>query len=481
MAAIRSSRWWVGLTSILAMAFLGTIAILVSWGWPHAADPAPEPTRIVVTASPAPTVFDHPVPLEASPLTASDLESVTDGWILVEYDSSAGRFGSPLVAVTPASDGPTPAASPVWVPGAGSPEWEIQGPRYLYLVDPSGTALEAADLGDATDLRLLSWLPDRRTAIVGTPVTGGVEMHAFDLLTGELSDPFPGPDGASTGIWIDPVVAISTDGDGLVVVYGTKHDTRGITRIEFDGTPISTPVEPIEFGGYVQSADGTILVVAEGGGESGQTIVSYAAPGNSIFPGPSPEAAPTASPTAAPTVSPSASPTPSPTSDEYERYSHGLPAGEEGCWPTSWPEGRQLLIACSHEDGAVVLYTLALMTSTFVDVTTVPYDEEEPYLSFKGDGTRIARGTEVINPLGETVWSMPADEPVPGGLMWAGDFLVSWGDAGTTPEPGYGAPSIAARHSSRGDLVYVLKAIPGAAGFGSVVAAPSGVSPTDQP
>jgi hypothetical protein len=284
-----------------------------------------------------------------------------------------------------------------------------------------------------------------------------VTLNTLDLLTGELSDRFPGPGGASSGVWIDPVVSISTDGDGLVVVYGAKRSTKGITRIEFDGTPVSTPVEPIEFGGYVQSADGTILVVAEGGGKSDRAIVSYAAPGSSIFPEPSP----------------AASPSPSPTGNGYERYSHGLPAGEEECWPASWPEDRQLLVACTHEDGAVVLYTLALMSSTFVDVTTVPDDEDERYLSFKGDGTRIARGTEVINRLGETIWSSPAGEPVPEGLTWAGDLLVSWGDVESKRGSAHGASSITARHSSRGDLAYVLDAIPGAAGFGVVVAAAS--------
>jgi hypothetical protein len=468
VAQIRSSRWWIGLTAILATVFLGTAATLTFWGWPRAAGSGPEPSQIVVTVTPTSTEIVHPAPLDAWPLTASVLESVNEDWILVEYDSSAGRFGPPLVAVTPSSDGPTPTASPLWVPGEGSPEWEIPGQRYLYVVDPSGAAFEAARLGVSSNLRLVGWLPDRRTAIVEEAVGGGVALHTIDLITGELSDRFPGPNGAEAGTWIDPEVRLSTDVDGLVVVYGARHDTRGITRIGFDGTPVSTPVEPIVLGGFIQSPDGTILVVAEGGGESDQAIVSYAAPGTSIFPEPSPSASPTATPVASPVASNSGSPA----GGGYERYSHGLPAGEEDCTPVSWPEDRQILIACTHEDGVVVLYTLALMTSTFVDVTTVPFDEDEPFLTFNDQGTRIARGTIVINRLGETVWSAPSNEPTPRDLRWAGEFLITWGDAEAIPKPGYEAPSITARHSSRGDLSYVLQGNPGAAGFGVVVAAP---------
>lgn len=468
MTQIRSSRWWIGLTAILATVFLGATAVLTFWGWPSATEPTPEPSPSAASPSPTSTGITHPAPLEARSLTESVLESVDDGWILVEYDSSAGRYGPPLVAVTPSPVGPTPAASPVWVPGEGSPVWEIPGKRYLYAVDPGGEAYEAAGFGDSQSLRLVLWLPDRRTAIVEKPVGGGVALYSFDLITGELSDRFPGPGGTSTGIWIAPDLRISRDGKGLLVVYREGNNVRGITSIEFDGTSLSTPVRSVVYGGFIQSADGTILVVAEGEGGSNQKIVSYAAPGTSIFPGPTPSGPPAAPPTATPTVTS----VPPPVDTGYERFDHGLPAGEEECWPVSWPEGRQLLIACTHDDGAIVLYTLALMTSTFVDVTTVPFEEGEPFLSVNGEGARIARGSTVINVLGEDIWAVPSYEPKPTGLLWAGDFLVAWGDIETPLEPGFGESSITVRHSSRGDLAYVLEAIPGAAGFGAIVAAP---------
>ncbi|MBN2177314.1 MAG: hypothetical protein JW722_06615 [Demequinaceae bacterium] len=454
MAQIRSSGWWMGLTAILAAIFLGGVTILTFWGWPEVA-PNPEPTVIFVTASPPSTAIDHPAPLEAEPLTPGVLDAVDTGWILVEYDSSAGRYGPPLVTVTPAPSAPGVVPSSTQTPGTGPWEWEIPGPRYLYVIDPSGAAYEAGDLGNTRTIRLALWLPDLRTVIVEETVAGGTALRSFDLITGALSDRFPSPKGS--GVWVDPELRIANDDQGMLVVHGGAT-SRSIELVGFDGDLIATPVESVTLGGFLESTDGTILVTVEGNPGSGQQIVSYSAPGTSIFP------------VSTPSPEPSPSPSESPDSSGYERFSHGMPAGEEDCAPVSWPEGRQLLVACLHEDGSTVLYTLALLTSTFVDVTTLP--PGEAFLLFNGGGDRVARGSIVVSALGETAWSMPPGEPVPEGLAWAGEYLISWGDADSPPRPGFGYPSVVARHSTRGELSYVLVKNKGAAGFDRIVVAP---------
>lgn len=481
MARIRSTRWWVGLTAIFASVFLGTVATLTFWNWPHAADPGPEPSIVFITASPAPTVVNHPAPLDAKPLTQNILRSVNDGWILTEYDSSAGLYAPPSVLVTP-SPGGSATPSPVEVLGDGPWEWEIPGTTYIYAVDPSGAVYEAADLGVGTDVSLDLWLPDLRTAIVEEPVIGGTALRTLDLVTGDLSEPFPGPGGSSSGVWREPVLRLANDGEGIWVSFEEESGARGLNLINLDGEPEAALVRPGYFGGFIESSDGGTVITVEGVSGPGWSIVSYSVPGTSIYPEPTAE--PSTSPTSEPT--PAASPTStSPygpaapttplltiTPDGYERVAHGMPPGEEDCFPASWPEDRQLLIACVHENGALVLYTLALVTSTFVDVATFPAVVDESALLVNRDGTRIVRGAAVVNPIGDTVWTLPSARSRPTGLVWAGDYLVTWGDSQSPPDPGYGASALYVWHASQGDSAYVLKANRGASGFAKVIPAP---------
>ncbi len=474
MAQIRSSRWWVGLTGILATIFLGSAAALTFVGWPHVEMPTGVPT--VTLPGPSPGTSDapiaHPVALDARPLTTSALRSVGEGWVLVEYDSSAGAFEPAPVMVTPDPNGPSPSAAPVAVPGDGPPRWDIPGPRYLYVVDPGGVLYAAGNLGVASETRLLAWLPDRRHAIVSQPAGGeAVTLHTFDLLSSELSDALPGPDGTAGGTWIDPEVRISTDGDAMLVAYGAGN--RGIARVGFEGSPIAVVVAPVEMSGYVQSADGTILVVAETEAVPGEnarrwTIATYTEEAKLLAPSPSAEPEPVASGT----------PSPDPGYGPYIRETHGLPPGEDRCFPVSWPPDRQLLNACPKNDGTVPFYTLTLLTSTFVDVSVAPAIDGDTLLAFNTDGTRIARGRSVLNLYGELIWRLVDRVPAPTGVIWAGESLLTWGDATTPPAPEFGAREIRARKAEDGELVYVLTAVEGASGFHAVVVAPAA---SDQP
>jgi hypothetical protein len=129
-----------------------------------------------------------------------------------------------------------------------------------------------------------------------------------------------------------------------------------------------------------------------------------------------------------------------------------------------------LLNACVRDDGSVVLYTLALMTSTFVDVTTFTLAEDgPPTFAFNDDGTRIATGRRVLNLFGDETWALSSGVPTPGGSMWAGESLVLWSEP---HEPGHGAAEMSARDISDGTLAWVLSAVEGASGFHTVVAAP---------
>lgn len=468
MAQIKSSRWWIGLTGILATVFLASAATLTIVGWPHVSMPAPEPSA---SYHPAPSVTPtseaivHPVALEAWPLTDPVLQSIGEGWALVEYDSSAGGFEPALVTVTPDPDGPSPSAAPIEVPGNGPSEWGIPGPRYLYVVDPNGILYEAGNLGVASERRLLAWLPDRVHAIVSQPASGdAVTLHTFDLVSGQLSGPLPGPSGIAGGTWIDPEVRISTDGNGMVIESGAGE--REIVRMGFDGAPVSVLVAPVKMGNYVQSVDGTILIVAEKEtipGEEDQrwTIVAYTDEASLASPSPSPTPEPTVSPTS------SAEPGYGP----LVRQAHGLPPGEDYCYPVSWPPDRQLLNACPRDDGTVLLYTLALRTSTFVDVATAQARSGDVFLAFNADGTRLARGRSMLNVLGEELWRINDRLPAPTGLAWAGEFILLWGDDSSPPAPGYGASEITARRAEDGELVYIVSAVEGASGFHAVIPA----------
>jgi len=475
VARIRSSRWWIGLTAILASVFLGSAAILIAWDWPQPAGAGPEPSIIYVTASQAPTVIVHPAPLDSEPLTDVTLGSINDGWILVEYDSSAGTFAPPPVTVTPSPD-EEGAASPFEIPGSGPSEWEIPGTRYLYAVDPSGTAYEAANLGSETGLRLVLWLPDLRTVIVEEQDGGGASFRTFDLVTGALSGRFLGPGGSASRTWIDPELRLARDGDGVWVSFDNGSGARGLNRIGFDGSPEIELVSPKDLAGFIESADGSTIVTVEGASGPNWTVVSYSEPGTSVFPEPvvaaSPSPTPEASPEATPAPAGPSKPEVTITSEGYERAAHGMPPGETNCYPASWPEDRQLLIACTEEDESLVLYTLALATSTFVDVATFPSNGDSSTLLFSDDGTRIVRLPDIVNAIGDPVWTLPTGESRPIGLVWAGDYLVTWGDTQDPPDLGYGAGALYVRHSSKGEGAYALRANPGAAGFGTVVPAP---------
>jgi hypothetical protein len=470
VAQIRSSRWWIGLTALLGLVFLASAAALTFVGWPQVGRPAPQVTVTALdpSAEPSGGPITHPAPLTSEALTVSALSSVTEGWVLVEYDSSSGAYSSPLVTITPDPDGPSPSASPQVVPGDGPSGWRIPGPLYLYVVDPSGLLYAAGNLGVESDLRLLAWLPDRQHAVLSeSKGDGTVTLHTLDLISGQLSRSFVGPNGKSGGEWVDPEVRMSTDGEGMLIAYGSGK--RGIARVSFDGSSVTVLVPPVEMSGFVQSTDGGILVVGEKevvALKERWTIATYTSPNATSTPNPS-------SSVGTPST---ASPSPAAETDSgpWTRDNHGLPPGESRCFPVSWPPNRQLLNACPHSNGTVPLYTLALMTSTFVDVSKAPAVNGDDFLVFNNDGTRIARGRTVLNLLGDGLWRLVDRVPTPTGVVFAGDFLLAWGDADSPGIAGSGASEIRVRKASDGQLVYTLNAIEGASGFHTVVAAPAG-------
>ena len=468
MAQIRGSRWWMGLTAILAVLFLGLAALLTFRGWPSAVAPATGPSASGPTV--APTASGAPAgpgdPLQATPLTRELLDGIGPGWVLAEYDSSGGRFGPPLVAISPDPTAPTPAPSVSYIAAPGAAAWEDPGPRYLYVVDPSGALYSAGGFNAASGLAIAAWLPDHRTAIVSEPVAGGVALRSLDLIYGDLSDPFPGPAGRVGAPWRDPHVAVSRDGLALLIDSATAGGTRTIARVGLDGVPIAVPVGAAEIATFVESASGTTIVTLERIDTSeGKvwTIATYWAPGTSIFPSPSP------SPSASPT--PSAPVVPPPTPGEWERHGHGLPAGESDCVPASWPRDRQLVIECGEDDGGVILYTLAPLTSTFAAVATIPPLPGSSTFDFSADGTRIATGRVVINVSGDEVWSVPTSDPTPVHELWSGPYLLAWGREAASPTDSPLAPTLTALHSSHGDLIYRVAAHPGVAGFTIVLSA----------
>jgi hypothetical protein len=451
----------------LATAFLASVAALTFVGWPHVEMPAPDPSDDQSLPSIAPT-FDtivHPVALDAQALTEPVVQSVEDGWALVEYDSSAGDLGVATVTAPSDPTGIAPSEDPVEDQGDGHPKGEIPGPRYLYVVDPGGLLYAAGDLGVATGIRLLAWLPDHRHAIVSEPAADGrVTLHAFDLVSGQMSAILPDANGTAGGAWVNPEVRVSTDGEGMLIAYGASE--RGIVRMGFDGSPLSTLVAPVEMGGFLQSMDGTTVVVVEkeqaSGDDDGQwTIATYAE--EVVVVSPSPSAAPT------PVTSPS--PAVQPGYGVFVRQSHGLPAGEEWCFPVSWAKERQLLNACPRDDGTVLLYTLAMRTSTYVDVAIAPARDGDMSLAFNADGTRMARGRSLLNVLGEELWRLNDQLPAPTSVVWSGEYLLAWGDDSAPPAPGYGANAIRARLGETGELVYAIYAVEGASGFHTVVTA----------
>ena len=475
MAQIRSSRWWLGLTAVLAFVFLGSVFALTFRGWGGGSpDDGTGPTTgstPSATASLGPQ--EHPVPLRALPLGESTLSSIGPGWLLVEYDSGSGTFTP--AGTEPVNPAPEPSASdaeatvlpesPDSTSSGGT--WETPGPRYLYLVDPSGELYEAADLGEDSDLRLLAWLPDRRTAIVGRLdplIPGRMTLHRLDLITGSVSDPLAGPEGSFTEPeWDNPRVSVSVEQDALLVEYGA--DRRGLIAMGIDGVRIGTIVPPSEGLSFIEGSGGGLYVVGEtsGSGANAERTIAIYTRSDLVEPsGPVPELSPSASAATTPV-----------TPGTYVRVDHGLPAAEDNCSPGTWPDERQLVIVCPQDANTFALYTLAPATSTFVEVSTVRRTRSDTFFVFNpDDGTRIALGREVAKVIGTTAWSMSRDDPAPLGLTWAGNILVAWGDASLNSAAGYGAANLRSYQIGDGSPLYVVYAVPGASGFHAVVAAP---------
>lgn len=476
MAQIRSSRWWGGLASILATVFIATVAALTFSNWPAAGGrDLAYPTAIPSPSSdPASTQIVHPARLQAHRLTGSDVASISSDWLLVEYNTSAGAFAPETATVTPDHNTELPNPDLASVAGDGPAVWEIPGPTVLYVVDPSGSLYEGVDLGENPSLDLLAWLPDHHTVVIERPSSGGGStLHELDILTGVESEAFAGPGGEASGRWVNPDVAVSTDGLGLVVQHG--DGARSVSLINLEGAAVSEPVVKASLGMVVQSPDGTIVVTLEAAAkdaEADTTIVSYTAPGASVGPSPSPTLPPGVVPPP-PIPAPSSSPSPSPSEGPrgYSRVVHGLPPGEESCEPLAWPTGRQLLVKCAHDDGTVVLYTLALATSTFVDVSTIDLGEDNLFFELNPAGIRIAGGRSVVSAVGTEVWQIAASEPNPTGLVWTESLLIQWGDIDVEARAGYGVDRVVARRVATGEVAYEVDAIRGAAGFGAILTA----------
>ena len=483
MAQIRSPRWWGGLTTVLALAFVVGASLLMGWGLGGSGGRAPS-----IAASPSTTAATSPTsggpiaaPDVATPLTAFVLQSVGPGWALTTYDSSSGRYLSSEQRAAPTGPASVPSDA-----GASLPFWDHPGTRYVYVVDRVGTVYEGADLGVSSGLELRLWLPGRQTAIVARPEAPGsglYVLYAFDIITGALSAPFDGPGAAApfgskaaspsagpgagssskpatsaatpSPTWTNPEVRLAASGDALLVADGA--DLRQWVRVSLDGRAIAQVVPPVAAGAFVDDPGGAAYVASElvptttqrwveatqqwvNETEQDWNTVTYAA---------------------------------APTGDAAtDRVDHGAPPEDVRCDPVSWAPDRQLLDACLRTDGSVALYAVAPSTDTFVRVAVIPTTTSDPVFSVKPDATRVAVGNRVYSIVGDLAWSLPAGEPTPSGLAWSGGLLILWGDGATTVAPGHGASEIRAHDAFAGATAYTLVSREGEAGFGPVLGAP---------
>lgn len=478
MAQIRSSRWWVGLTAVLATAFVAAVYFVGFWE-PGSGSASAVGTSPSASASVAPS--DAPsgpisAPDEALPLTPDVLEAIGPGWLLTTYNSSSGRYAS--------ADERIGGASPAAPSSSSGRTWDNPGTRRILVVDRVGTVYEGADLGISSGLVLRLWLPDGRTVIVAHPQPGDhsrVVLYSFDIITGQLSAPFDGPGAApsfaslspspspsaspsaspvaqvapaaptnSSPVWVGGDVRLASGGDSLLVSDGA--DQRQWVRLTLDGRAIAQAVPPITAGTLVEDPDGAAYAVSELVTITAQRwdeeILEWVTYARQYWH----------------TVTYAEELT-----GKGDRVDHGAPPSEDQCDPFSWAPGRQLLETCQREDGTVALYTVAPATNTFVRVAVFPPNPGGTFFSAKPDGTRVATDTAVYTITGEVAWKPPSDEPRPTGFAWSGDVLALWGDAVATNAPGYGEPEIRVHDAFDGRPRFILVARPGEAGFGTVV------------
>ena len=482
MAQIRSSRWWGGLTGVLALAFVVGASLLMGWGFGGSSGRAASVSTSQTATEAPPTAQPGPIaaPDQATPLSAFVLQSVGPGWTLTTYDSSSGRYltGAQRAAPTGAS----PAAGE---DRASFPFWDHPGTRSVYVIDRVGTVYEGADLGVSSQLELRLWLPGGRTAVVARPEGPGSDrfvLYAFDIITGALSAPFDGPAAAArfgsnapspgpsasaapaplpapastvaSPAWTSPDVRLAAGRDALLVAEGGA--LRQWVRLSLDGRAVAQVIPPAKAGAFVDDPSGAsyvaselVTTVSQKWVEATQAWVDYTDKHWN-------------------TVTYAATPTGDAATD---RVDHGAPSEDARCDPVSWAPGRQLIDACFRPDGSTALYAVAASTDTFVRVAVIPTTTSDPVFSVKPDATRIAVGNRVYSILGDLAWSLPPLEPIPSGLAWSGDLLVLWGDRDAVLAPGFGASGIRAHDAFAGGAAYALVARAGEAGFGPVLGA----------
>ena len=484
MAQLRSSRWWVGLTAVLALAFVVAVYFLGFWepssGRASAAAPSPGATE---SASPSPSASGAvAAPDAAVPLTASILESIAPGWLLTTYDSSSGRYRTAAERAGLAT--PAPTAS------AGTRTWDAPGTRHIFVVDRVGTVYRGADLGVSSGLEPRLWLPDGRTVVVARPQASDptrVVLYDFDILTGSLSEPFDGPGvapsfaartpepspspgatpsarpsseptppattpGDASPVWTGGQVRLAANGDGLLVSDGTT--LRQWVLLTLDGRAVAQAVPPITAGTLAEDPKGSVYAVSE--------LVTVTTPkwDDVLLEWVDHKAQYWHTVTFAEV----------PTADaSTNRVDHGSPSTEGRCDPFSWAPDRQLLETCRRGDGTIALYTVAPATDTFVRAAVFRPPASEPFFTVKPDGTRVATGRTVYTIAGDLAWHVPSDEPMPTGIAWSGDEYVAWGDASLAASPGRGAGEIRVRDAFGGRPRFTLTARTGEAGFGPVL------------
>lgn len=481
MAQIRSSRWWGGLTTALGVTYLAGVAVLMPWGpvggaqSGHAGD---DTGRAGATTEPSATLpADAPIARLAQPLTAAVLDSVGEGWTLVQYDGGRGHYRTDAER----RGGEAPAAE--------FPTWDVPGATRLYVIDRVGSVYAGASLGENTHLEIVMWLPDHRTAIVAEPQFPGdddVQLFSLDILTGTRSAAFDGPDFAppyspggaepspgpsespaeppappapaapagTSYYWHNPSLALAADGESLLISEGA--DQRRLVRVTFEGRAVEVAIPPALDGIFVEDPAGGRYVSGEQVTLSGERWVEeilswvpyYEQRWNTV------------------------TYVAKPADDEPARVDHAAPPVGDKCAPRSWAPGRQLLVVClGNPDLPTLVYTLAIGTSTFVRVAQIPVAPEDRFFSIKPDGTRISVGDVVYVITGDEAWRVSADEPPPTGWLWSGDLAVLWGDAGASPAPGQGAATLWFHDAYDGAVAFTLYAAPGDAGFRSAVGA----------
>lgn len=482
MARIRSSRWWGGLTSLLAIAFVAGVALLMGWnlGGIRRADASGEPSPSASETRPVETGSAVSGPDDAIPLTAAILDNVKPGWFLTTYNSSSGRYLTTQERSAEVSAAPAPPSS-----DSDSRFWDTEGTRRVFLVDRVGTVYEGADLGVSSNLEVRLWLPGGRNVIVARPEEPGsnrVVLFAFDIMTGELSEPFDGPGAAApfgsksatpsaspgvtpgptvtpevaeaSPVWIGGEVRLAASGDAILVTDG--EETRQWVLLSLDGRAIAQVIPPVVAMSFVEDPTGDSYVAGERVETTSQlwveadlewvdrvdvywNTVSYLA---------------------------------TPTGDtDVDRVDHGAPPDDARCGPLNWAPDRQLLDACVRADGTTVLYTVAPRTDTFVKAAVFPTTASDSHFSVKPDATRVAVGRTVYSVVGDVAWELASSEATPAGLAWSGSVLVLWGDRAASTAPGYGASEVRAHDGFDGQAIYTLVARPGEAGFGPLVPA----------